>query len=196
MGDSITWNTNTEIAPIAAKWMTLIQGRIEITAYNQGISGQQTSTMVQNFATTVLAYKPDICFLEEACNDALWWRDGNGTMANIKNMAEQCLSHNIRPIIMCPTPGYYGAYWGEQNPTVASGKNLDWEGANYMPLVRTLEKQYCAEKGITFVDLFTPFLNEDGTQNLDLFAADKLHPNTAGNAVIYNIVCGVLGLHV
>lgn len=79
MGDSITWNTNTEIAPIAAKWMTLIQGRIEITAYNQGISGQQTSTMVQNFATTVLAYKPDICFLEEACNDALWWRDGNGT---------------------------------------------------------------------------------------------------------------------
>ncbi len=193
LGDSNTWYPDESITPTASQWVSLLSGRIEVSVVNSGAPGRTSAYMLENFQALVLDHKPDICIIEEGANDALNGVTGDVTMNNISQMVALCKSHGITPWIMNCNPQQFSAEYVDARPSLA-GKNRIWEGANYLPLTRSLEKTYCEANNIPLIDICSPLLSSDGTQNTALNAADKVHMNAAGHLIAFNKIKYLLGL--
>ncbi len=203
LGDSNTWYPDESITPTASQWVSLLAARPEVTVINSGYPGRTSAYMLANFKTLVLDYAPDICIIEEGGNDALNGVTGDVTMNNIAQMVSLCIANHIQPWIMNCNPQQYSAAYVDARPSLA-GKNRIWEGDSYLPLTRRLEKAFCDANGIPLIDIYTPLLNPDGTQNTFLNASENanisgaaeshVHMNAAGHAIVFGILKNLLGL--
>ena len=210
IGDSLTYHTNTYICATASLWVNLLAAAGAYDVVNSGISGNTSAQMLARFNTDVIAHAPDYCIIECGGNDPMNW--DTGTMGRIESMVTLCRANHITPLIMCCNPQFMSAQWANNwagiTPDAAwlaahpghTDYNHAWEDSAYLPATRTAQQAYCAAEGIKYIDIYTPMLS-GGTNNTAYYApwrdaansvTDYVHPNAAGNTVIYNAVVAKL----
>lgn len=149
---------------------------------NRGISGQTTPQMLIRMRPDVIALRPKVLVVLAGTNDIA----GNyGAMSNefiqgnIESIVELAHAHEINVVLAAVLP--------------ISDYNRNKSGANIVrsalrPPERILAlnrwlKDYCARKGLVYLDYFSAMVDEKGFLKESL-ADDGLHPNADGYKIM------------
>ncbi len=145
---------------------------------NRGIGGQTTPQMLIRFRPDVIALKPKVVVILAGTND-IAGNTGPMTVQQIEDnyasMAELAQANDIRVVFASVLPVHnYNAnaelFFVTRSPEKILALN-QWL------------KSYCEEKGLIYLDYFTPMVDGKGLLKRDL-ADDGLHPNKAGYKIM------------
>jgi len=149
---------------------------------NRVISGQTTPQMVLRFKQDVINLKPSVVVILAGINDIA---QNTGPMTleetatNIFTMAELAKVHGIK-VIMC---------------TVLPAAAFPWRPQiNPAPKVVELNlmlKKYAKEHNITFVDYYTPMVNQSQGLKNEL-GEDGVHPNAKGYTIMEQLISSAI----
>jgi lysophospholipase L1-like esterase len=186
IGDSITafiqWYL--EECNDARNWTVTVNNQLGIQMINAGIGGNTSTMMLTRFQNDVLDRAPDYCIIEQSVNDSYQHIATDITMRNIATMVSLCKQNNIIPMIMCSPP--------EFDSMLNQSYGVYPEDIDKLPTIRTAEQKLCTEQGIVYIDVYHPFLLTPTSQNLTLYASDKLHQSIKGYDVIAKVVIDTL----
>ena len=178
IGDSLT--ESTEI-PTGQAWPALVANALGLDVINCGIGGDTTQGMLSRFYPEVVVKKPAFVFIMGGTND-LWWNwEVNTILGNLFSMIVQARHHGMVPVIGLPTP---------VNVTAAQANDFSPPQGGYERFTRKMKAmvkdliRHTSESEVTVVDLYHPFIKENGQVRTGLFLPDGLHPNKAGHRTI------------
>ncbi|RZI43914.1 arylesterase [Herbaspirillum sp. HC18] len=170
-GDSLSsgYHLNVEDS-----WPALLNKRLQETGHdlrivNASRKGETTAGGRNRLAAALDEYRPTFVILELGANDGLR-RQSLGTMQeNLNEMLRMILAKGSTPILvgMKLPPDFDPAYRDQFSAVFA----------------RTAEETRTP---------FVPFLLEEVVENPNLFLADRLHPNAAGQPKLLDVVWPVL----
>ena len=145
---------------------------LPLATYNRGIGGDVTSGVIARLKTSVIDLKPSKVIMMIGINDINSGRTNDEIMTNYKTIINEIQTNLPATQIICqsvlPMDSRVTA-WGIDLPkTIEKIKDLN-----------ARIKTYVESKGILFVDLFTPFADEND-QQIPSYSYDGLHPNAAG----------------
>ncbi|HNY04489.1 MAG TPA: SGNH/GDSL hydrolase family protein [Candidatus Woesebacteria bacterium] len=172
-GDSIVWGA---FDPINGGWVTLLRNYLEkkydeVTTYNLGKCGDNSSGLLKRFRQEATSRKPDLIILAIGANDVVHLKDKSfwfeKYQSNMVKLISQAKKYTNKIIILAITPV-------EKKLTTIGRDNRDIIECN-----KVLEKIAKKEK-LVFVPISKDFSTED------LF--DGLHPNTRGHVKIFEMV--------
>ena len=152
---------------------------------NRGISGQTTPQMLIRFKPDVINLNPKSVVIMAGINDIA----GNtgpitirNTADNIISMAEIALANNIS-VYICSTLPAIDFPW---SPGLEPGPKV--------VRLNSILKNYCAKKGITYVDYYSVMSNSNGGLKVPEFTSedDLVHPNLSGYKVMEKIILSSL----
>ena len=152
---------------------------------NRGISGQTTPQMLIRFKPDVVNLNPKSVVIMAGINDIA----GNtgpitigNTADNIISMAEIALANNIS-VYICSTLPAIDFPW---SPGLEPGPKVI--------RLNSILKNYCAKKGITYVDYYSVMSNSNGGLKVPEFTSedDLVHPNLSGYKVMEKIILSSL----
>lgn len=151
----------------------------------RGISGQVSAQMRERFADDVIALKPTkvviLCGTNDiAENDGPY--DEDATFANIVAMVEMAIDNDIVPYVCSVLPAR--RYPWNMNIT---------DGPQKIDRLNSRLRQYATEKGIGYVDYFTPMVADDGESLREDYTFDGVHPTLEGYKVMEEILLEALG---
>ena len=163
MGDSITEG-----------WSNTAPRTFDGDRINRGISGQTTTQMLARFRQDVIDLHPRAVHIMAGTND-IAGNLGPTTLdaieGNIRSMAELARAHGIRVVIGAVPPAARFSWRPEVEPVAAI--------AELNRRLRTMAER----DGLIFADYYTAL--DDGRHGLSpSHAADGVHPNAAGYAVM------------
>lgn len=159
IGDSLTEN-----------WRTMEQDLAGWKVANRGLGGDTTRGMRWRLFADVLDHKPTALVILGGGNDLTAHGNPEHTIENLTAMVDQARAHESRmPIFLCTVPP------SSQPDAPLKPGALDAVNAGIRKLA--------AEKKVVLIDLHDACLLPDGTQNLDLFAKDRLHLGPQGYVV-------------
>jgi lysophospholipase L1-like esterase len=145
---------------------------------NRGIGGQTSPQMLVRFRQDVINLHPKVVIILAGTNDIA----GNtGPMrsedieANFASLAELAKANGIKVVYTSILPVHN--YTDKSKDFFAQRP-----GARVLELNKWL-KDYCATNGISYVDYFSPMVDEKGLLKREL-AEDGLHPNDAGYKIM------------
>jgi len=144
----------------------------------RGISGQTTSQMLVRFRQDVVNLKPSAVVILAGTNDIA---ENTGPISveniagNIISMAEIAQANGIKPVLCAVLPVYQYSW----NKTV--------EPVGKIRLLNQLLQKYAQEKHLSFVDLYTPFVDERGGLP-EKYSFDGVHPNAEGYKIMEQLV--------
>ena len=145
---------------------------------NRGIGGQTTPQMLVRLRQDVIDLQPKVVVILAGTNDIA----GNtGPMsleeieANYSSLAELARAHNIRVVFSSILPVHNYTPKGQEFLSQRSPEKI-------LTLNRWL-KDYCAVNALTYLDYFSPMVDDKGLLKRDL-AEDGLHPNPAGYKIM------------
>jgi lysophospholipase L1-like esterase len=153
--------------------------------FNRGISGQTTPQMLIRFKPDVVNLNPKSVVIMAGINDIA----GNtgpitieNTADNIISMAEIALANNIS-VYICSTLPAIDFPW---SPGLEPGPKV--------VRLNSILKNYCAKKGITYVDYYSVMSNSNGGLKVPEFTSedDLVHPNLSGYKVMEKIILSSL----
>ena len=153
---------------------------------NRGISGQTTPQMLVRFKPDVINLNPKSVVIMAGINDIA----GNtgpitieNTADNIISMAEIAIANDIS-VYICSTMPAIDFPW---SPGLEPGPKVI--------RLNSILKNYCAKKGITYVDYYSVMSDSKGGLKVPEFtsADDLVHPNLAGYKVMEKIILSSLG---
>ena len=142
---------------------------------NRGIGGQTTPQMLLRFRSDVLAHKPKAVVILAGTND-IAGNTGPMTLedieGNLATMSELAKLHGIKVILssVLPTCDYIR-------------NQSDRRPNDQIRALNVWIKDYAAKNGHTYLDYFTPMLDDKGVLKQEL-TYDGLHPNDAGYEVM------------
>jgi lysophospholipase L1-like esterase len=145
---------------------------------NRGIGGQTTPQMLVRFRADVIDLKPAVLVVLAGTND-IAGNTGDETLEQIEGdyatMAELAKANGIRVIFssLLPINNYNPRallFFLQRSPEKIVALNV-WL------------KQYCADKGLVYLDYFSAMVDGRGMLKAEL-TEDGLHPNAAGFAVM------------
>jgi lysophospholipase L1-like esterase len=145
---------------------------------NRGISGQTTPQMLIRFTADVIALQPKAVVILAGTND-IAGNTGPSTLAmiedNLAAMTTLAQAHGIKVILasVMPTCDYI------RNQSDRRPNSRIIELNNWI-------KQYAAKNNATYLDYFTPMLDDKGALKQEL-TGDGLHPNDAGYDLVMPI---------
>lgn len=145
-----------------------------------GVCGELTAEMAMRFRHDVLARKPAYVVVLGGTNDLGWNGRPPDIMRNLLKMYELALADGIRPVaVTVPSlrveGDLQGQAWIEEH--IARRRTLN-----------RLISDYCAGKGVAYVDLFTA-TEEPGTGRLAApYSNDGLHLTTEGYKCLANLL--------
>ncbi len=141
---------------------------------NRGIGGQTTPQMLIRFRQDVIDLHPRVVVILAGTNDIA----GNtGPMsltdieANYASFAELARAHNIRVVFSSVLPVH--------NYTPKAQEFFAERPPEKILTLNHWLKGFCAANAATYLDYFTPMVDDKGLLKRDL-AEDGLHPNAAG----------------
>lgn len=145
---------------------------------NRGIGGQTTPQMLVRFRQDVIDLHPKVVVILAGTNDIA----GNtGPMkletieANYSSLAELARVHNVRVVFSSVLPVH--------NYTPKSQDFFAQRSPEKILALNRWLKDYCAANAVTYLDYFTPMVDDKGLLKRDL-AEDGLHPNPAGYKIM------------
>jgi lysophospholipase L1-like esterase len=145
---------------------------------NRGISGQTTPQMLIRFTPDVIALQPKAVVILAGTND-IAGNTGPSTLAmiedNLAAMTTLAQAHGIKVILASVMPTC--DYIRNQSDRRPNSKIIELN--NWM-------KEYAAKHNATYLDYFTPMLDDKGFLKQEL-TGDGLHPNDAGYDLIMPI---------
>ena len=170
MGDSITDNWGNRTHP---------EFFSDHNFAGRGISGQTTAQMLIRFRPDVIDLHPKYVVILAGTNDIALNNgpiDHDKIVGNIISMCELAKANRIKPIICSILPAYkYG--WRPQ-VTDAAEQVMD---------VNTMLKAYAAKAKIQYVD-YHSVMKDERNGLPEKYAADGIHPNMDGYAVMEEII--------
>jgi lysophospholipase L1-like esterase len=149
---------------------------------NRGISGQVTGQMLGRMLADVIANKPAAMVVLAGTNDIARGVDPVTIQSNLTMICDLADKYQIKVILASILPIH--DYNKDQNPA--------WEMSRRRPMasIRAMNvwiKSFAAKRGYTYLDYFTPMLDDAGFLQKDM-AEDGLHPNAAGYRVMAALV--------
>jgi len=141
---------------------------------NRGIGGQTTPQMLVRFRQDVIDLHPKVVVILAGTND-IAGNTGPMTLENIEanysSLAELARVHNIRVVFSSVLPVH--------NYTPKSQDFFAQRPPEKILALNRWLKDYCAANALTYLDYFTPMVDDKGLLKREL-AEDGLHPNPAG----------------
>ena len=149
-------------------WRTLQKDLAPLQLINRGFGGSTMRDVLQYMDRIVIKYKPRAVVVYEGDNDSV-----GKNPVEPKEYLARCKQFVQRLHAALPgTPVYFIS----TKPSIRRWKIYP-RVAEYNKLV----KAWCDDtEGLTFIDVATPMLGEDGTPRKDIFLNDKLHMNANG----------------
>jgi lysophospholipase L1-like esterase len=153
---------------------------------NRGISGQTTPQMLVRFRQDVVDLHPSVVVILAGTND-IAGNTGPMTLetieANYSSLAELARAHNIRVV--------YSSVLPVHNYTPKSQDLFAQRSPEKILALNRWLKDYCAAHAVTYLDYFTPMVDDKGLLKRDL-AEDGLHPNSAGYKIMAPLAEGAI----
>ena len=145
---------------------------------NRGIGGQTTPQMLVRFRQDVIDLHPKVVVILAGTND-IAGNTGPMTLENIEanysSLAELARVHNIRVVFSSVLPVH--------NYTPKSQDFFAQRSPEKILALNRWLKDYCTANALTYLDYFTPMVDDKGLLKRDL-ADDGLHPNPAGYKIM------------
>jgi acyl-CoA thioesterase-1 len=160
MGDSIT--SGFVCDDETAAYPQRIASMTGLSVVNAGVSGEQSGGCAGRTPRTLDQHKPGFLLILTGHNDAIFDRDVNGVLGNIRSMIQAAKGRKTIPIVATLVP------IGSPR-TFATGPALAYSDG-----IRALAK----EEDVPLVDMEKEFGSDDSLQ------CDGLHPNDKGSAII------------
>ena len=165
---------------ITDNWYNVDSAFFKINDFiGRGIGGQTTSEILVRFRADVIKLKPDAVVILAGTNDIA---ENNGyislenIMGNIKSMAELAKAHKIK-VFLCTVMPVYVYPW---RPEIK-------DPAEKIQKLNVMIKAFCEKQKFTYVDYYTPFVDERGGLP-EKYAADGVHPNLDCYKIMEKIV--------
>ncbi|MEP6887042.1 MAG: GDSL-type esterase/lipase family protein [Nitrospirales bacterium] len=177
-GDSLTagYQSPTHDVPIIREtpFGSFLQARLgpQATVMTSGVCGEVTSDMLVRFRQDVLAHRPDYVVILGGTNDLGWHVAPAEIVSHLLCMYEQALGVGIQPVaVTVPSIRMEVDPAAEQwlNELVTQRQHLN----------RSII-EYCANKGIACVDLFTATAEAKTLLLAGPYSNDGLHLTTEG----------------
>ena len=146
---------------------------------NRGISGQTTPQMLIRFKQDAVHLNPKIIIINGGTND-IWGNTGPSTpemiIDNLCSMAEIAAKNDINVALSTILPVYK---YPERDDIIDPPKTIS--------LINSVLLDYCKKNGLTFLDYYTPMVDEKKGLNSD-YGTDGVHPNREGYHVMENVI--------
>ena len=146
---------------------------------NRGISGQTTPQMLIRFKQDAVHLNPKIIIINGGTND-IWGNTGPSTpemiIDNLCSMAEIAAKNDINVALSTILPVYK---YPERDDIIDPPKTIS--------LINSVLLDYCKKNGLTFLDYYTPMVDEKKGLSSD-YGTDGVHPNKEGYNVMENVV--------
>ena len=146
---------------------------------NRGISGQTTPQMLIRFKQDAVHLNPKIIIINGGTND-IWGNTGPSTpemiIDNLCSMTEIAAKNDINVALSTILPVYK---YPERDDIIDPPKTIS--------LINSILLDYCKKNGLTFLDYYTPMVDEKKGLNSD-YGTDGVHPNKEGYNVMENVV--------
>ncbi|MFT4565754.1 MAG: lysophospholipase L1-like esterase [Saprospiraceae bacterium] len=159
-------------------WTSLQTDFPEYNIINRGFGGSHMSDLLYYSDQLIIQYKPEKVFIYEGDNDISAEEPRQDILKEAKDLVEKIweVSPDTKIYFISPKPSV--ARWGLR------GK---YEQFNYALSLWTLLKS-----NVTFIDVWTPMLNNEGEVMPDLFIGDNLHMNAKGYKIWADVIAPYL----
>lgn len=138
-----------------------------VNVITTSIGGEQAEQGAARFEKEVLNHQPDVLFIDYALNDRSIGLDSAKTAW--KSMIEKALSHNIKVILLTPTPDMR-----------EESADPNTELAKHSEQIRELAKEY----RVGLVDSYALFKELAENRDLKAFMAQNNHINQKGHRLV------------
>jgi lysophospholipase L1-like esterase len=157
------------------KWgEDLVEAMRPLPVLNRGFGGSTLRDVLRYFPRVVVAYRPRVIVLYEGDNDLWGKRSAASYLADVRDFVarvrEALPETRVLILSIKPSP-YRWKCWAKMKEANAQ--------------VADLCKK---EKGLEYVDVATPMLDEDGYVRRELFLLDRLHLNEDGYALWTSVI--------
>ena len=153
-----------------ARWKTLQADFPECKVLNRGFGGSEILDCTHFADRTILPYEPRMVFLRCGGNDIHNGKTAEQVFADFKDFVATVHAKLPNTEIL----------FISQNPTIARWEQRDKEQALNDMVKEFVEKT----PHLKYIDVSKMVLGEDGKPREELFVADKLHFNDAGNKLL------------
>jgi lysophospholipase L1-like esterase len=155
-------------------WKTLPTDFPKHNILNRGFGGSVMTDLIYYMDTLVFSYQPVKVFIYEGDNDIGGGQTPDDVLADAIRLTRMIKDKlpNTEVLFISPKPSL-----------------LRWNlKANY-ELYNGKLKSWCnTQKGVSFIDVWTPMLDKAGNVRNDLFIEDGLHMNSVGYAIWAKVV--------
>ena len=160
-------------------WASLATDFPKRNVVNRGFGGSEMSDLVYFADKLILPYRPKQIFIYEGDNDISNGKTSDEILSDASKLLaliRDRLSRKTRVLFISPKPSMLR--WSLKDK---------YEAFNQKLKVWTKRNKY-----VTFVDVWTPMLEGDGTVRQDLFMEDGLHMNEKGYAIWIRVIENVI----
>ena len=150
-------------------WKTLADDFKGYPVLNRGFGGSQITDSTAFADRIITPYEPSLIFLYAGDNDVAAGHSADQILRDFKEFTAAVRAK------LPNTPMAFIAI----KPSPARWEHIDTiKGAN-----RLISEYVKSDKRLTYVDIFSKMLDQDGKPREELFIADKLHMNAQGYAI-------------
>lgn len=160
IGDSITSGNVCEDE--GETYCQRLAGMTGLSVINAGSSGEQSGSTAGRTGRELSRHKPGFLLILTGHNDAIFDRDYDGVIGNIRSIVQQAKNNKTVPILATLLPIHAPR-------SFATGPAEDYNVG-----IRALAK----EEGVKLVDMESEFGSDESLQ------CDGLHPNASGSTII------------
>ncbi len=171
LGDSLTYGF--PYLPNLS-WVRLVAAETGLDLINRGVNGNTTAGMLVRFKRDVLQYSPSHVIITGGANDAFDNVPVAEVSANIQQMVELALQHNVKPIIGLTLPCNFP------------------DEERLLAQYRQVLCDFAANNFFTVLDFYTALADSNGFIKYGLHV-DGVHPNETGYRVMADVAAKVLG---
>ena len=143
---------------------------------NSGVSGDFTSSIVENMKKRVYDYNPSKVFLLIGINDLRNGKDVSEIVSNTKEIIE--LIKDNRPYSEIYLESIYPINKTDDDKISDSVRDIEFDNEKIIE-VNDLLKDLAKDEKITYVDLYNKLIDDDGNLNIS-YTKDGLHISSEG----------------